>query len=1151
MNVKLTIKIMSAIFVILCLQISSHATNYPYDGAVGSDVTRDRIMAIAEDGATLYYYVGPENLTGCSGSTQFDKVVGWKTGMKYCWGGEDTTKQYLLRLTEGDVAGNSNTSGSSSYDQCSAGSDCSGYVSNCWTCQRRYTASFPGISDQIDWNRLRMGDALNRPSSHIRLFDYYLADVGTAMLYECTSGSGLLWKTVHRSLSRNNNYDPIRYNAFNYGVLVYPEPDITYIKRRGPGLVQIRWDGEADIGFRLYWSMDARFFHPLLDENDLTPEMRVCEISGLLPDQTCCFFMTSLNNGGETIPSDVAACRLDGGNRARVLLVDGYDRYRQKADASHSFIIPHATAVADCGIGFDFCHNEAVVDEQVALADYNAAVWMLGDENTYDETLSWAEQMQLMNFLDSGGRLFISGSDIGYDLYEKGDENAEFKNGSTNDKPFFHDYLMADYGRNDSGTLDVHGTTGTLFSGISFSLDDGTSGSYLVEAPDTISPMPEASLGMIYHGGEGACVYGCSDNTSRVVYLAFPFETIRSESARNAVMKAALQYFDLFSEPPVFKTAVHSSTDTITLSWEGYASRGFRLFRKEIGGDWNLDLDESVLKPDVAGLKLKGTTNGTPYAFKLQAVGEKGPGADSDVLVCSPGIAGNRILVVDGYDRWNQQQPDGRNHTLLENFAGALSENNARFDSCTNESILGGTVSPWNYNILMWMCGQEGQENESFNYNEQRILESYLAVGGKLFVSGSNIGWDLVEKGNLNNDFSNGSPNDTPFFNNFLKAGYQGDDADTSLIEGVPGTDFDGLSIEIDDGTHGIYEVQDPDFISLENGSSGALVYLNGTGLAGVSFSGIFPGGIDPAKMLYFAFPFETIITPQMRGDVMKGVLDFFGPASPTPVPTPSPTPTPTPTETPIPTPTPTPTPTSTPDPHTGLIIDNDDGAPRFTSSGEWQLSSYSGYNGGTYVFADSGVDARAVWTADIPIPGDYEVAVIYLAGTNRATSAHFIISTPGGDQSEIVNQTRYSLQWVILGTYTLETGPSTVTLDALQSSGGPVVIADAVRFKLVSVTPTPTPTPTVTPTATPSLTPTPSPSPTLTPTPTPSPTATPVTPSLDMILDAILARRALDPAEKAAADVNGDKLVNAADIITWLQVTPTPTPEPKNRFSR
>jgi len=88
--------------------------------------------------------------------------------------------------------------------------------------------------------------------------------------------------------------------------------------------------------------------------------------------------------------------------------------------------------------------------------------------------------------------------------------------------------------------------------------------------------------------------------------------------------------------------------------------------------------------------------------------------------------------------------------------------------------------------------------------------------------------------------------------------------------------------------------------------------------------------------------------------------------------------------------------------------------------------------------------------------------------------------------------------------------------------------------------TPTPSPTPTLTPTPTPSPTPTPtpSPSPTPTPSPTPSPTATPTStptptptptspPSRQELIDYLL-----DRAGGKGADMNGDGIIDIADVI-------------------
>ena len=98
------------------LLIAAIAFAAPYLGAVNHDVKRDRIIAIAEDYTSLYWYCAPENIdySAYSGAMCPDPTVGWKTGMKYCWGGEDTTAQYLEKIAAGWGAGNRWTWGGSS-----------------------------------------------------------------------------------------------------------------------------------------------------------------------------------------------------------------------------------------------------------------------------------------------------------------------------------------------------------------------------------------------------------------------------------------------------------------------------------------------------------------------------------------------------------------------------------------------------------------------------------------------------------------------------------------------------------------------------------------------------------------------------------------------------------------------------------------------------------------------------------------------------------------------------------------------------------------------------------------------------------------------------------------------------------------------------
>jgi len=863
-------KFLTLIICIACA-CSAWGTNYAYDGYVAHNVTRDRIIAIAEDYATLYYYVGPANIdySSYTGATCPDPTVGWKTAMKYCWGGEDTTKQYLLRMTQGDGAGNKDTSGSSSYDQYCAGADCSGFASNAWTSPRRATSSFPGISDDIDWEDLRQGDALNNAGSHIRVFDYFISSVGTAMLYESTAGGGA-WRCLHRSLSRSDSYQPIRYN-YTYDVYAHEQPVISYIVRTGIERAEVRWDGQADTGFRLYQSSDGSVW--TIARDTITPSDRVCEISGLLPDHTYYFKMTSVNSGGETGDSDVVSYRLDSGDAHRVLLVDGYDRYNdQHGGSCHTLLVRFGESLGANGIGFDFCSNESVIDQQIDPRDYDSVIWMTGEDSTFDETFSWPEQMHLENFLNAGGSLFVSGSEIGWDL-DYSANSTSWKNGSTNDRAFYNNYLLADYVADDAGTYHVQGAA--IFAGQDFYFDDGTHGTYNVQTPDKIASYAGSTVGFQYVGGAGgnACTYGVS-GSGKVVNFGFPFETIYDSSARTNVMNSILGYFAVPVEPPVLKSIVRTAAGTVTIQWEGHASGGFRLWKKT-GGAWAQIKNEAELNSTSRSTTVSGLSNATRYAFKIQAVRSGGSvSGDSDVLACSLSPQ-QKVLVVDGYDRWNSQA--GSNHAFVENFADALSANSVSYDSCVNEEIVRGAVALADYSVVMWMCGEESTESETLSYDEQILLQDYLKQGGMLFMSGSEIGWDLVAKADSANDYNNGSSNDTPFYNNYLKSNYVADDAGTYSVRGASGTDFEGLTFSFDNGTQGTYNVEYPDVISTRDGSVPVLYYGTGSDVAGIAYTGTFPGGGSEGKMVHFGFPFETVYAASNLEGLMSSVLSYLG----------------------------------------------------------------------------------------------------------------------------------------------------------------------------------------------------------------------------------------------------------------------------------
>lgn len=127
-------------------------------------------------------------------------------------------------------------------------------------------------------------------------------------------------------------------------------------------------------------------------------------------------------------------------------------------------------------------------------------------------------------------------------------------------------------------------------------------------------------------------------------------------------------------------------------------------------------------------------------------------------------------------------------------------------------------------------------------------------------------------------------------------------------------------------------------------------------------------------------------------------------------------------------------------------LVDNTNSG--FSLTGTWSLSSSGGYNNTSYQYGTTGVNRTAKWSASIPASGKYKVEVNFRSGTNRPTSAAYRIADYNSTFNATTNQTINNLTWVTLGTYQLDAGTVSVTLDALASTpSGRSAMADAVRF--------------------------------------------------------------------------------------------------------
>ena len=242
---------------------------------------------------------------------------------------------------------------------------------------------------------------------------------------------------------------------------------------------------------------------------------------------------------------------------AEILLVDddkgkGYETYYQNAIvvAGRSYITV----------------TTAPTTEQMQA--FEAVVWFTGDDDI--TTISAADETALKAFLDAGGRLFMSGQDIGYDI-------------RTNTGNFFGNYLKAAYVQDDVALGAVDGSPiSPVGTGLSFDIKGG-SGANNQAFADEINPVnggaaaflydatvPEAattSNGVTKTGGVGGQVITQSGTAAvsyegayRLVFFAFGFEGIGSSNDRTAVMDRVLDWLQGF--PEIEHTPLGDTEDT-------------------------------------------------------------------------------------------------------------------------------------------------------------------------------------------------------------------------------------------------------------------------------------------------------------------------------------------------------------------------------------------------------------------------------------------------------------------------------------------------------------------------------------------------------------------------------------------------------------
>jgi hypothetical protein len=320
------------------------------------------------------------------------------------------------------------------------------------------------------------------------------------------------------------------------------------------------------------------------------------------------FKVAALNEGGESFCSEVLSVGLTGGGDSPVLIVNGFDRicgpewfdegkmagvawWKDRGVADHyeisqvgdqydfdrksawldddapgwgaswadmeGKVIPgntfdfsalHGRAILAAGRSFFSVSEEFFISGKFNPTGIKTLDLLFGEEKTTpafidpeksDFKIYTPELMKRIETLsEAGANIFISGAYIGSDIYPVGDSSA-FKFA----KKYLHFTHRTAHAVNDGKAYATDYAYPEFTGTIGF--NPGYSPAiYSVESPDAIEASGKGAKTIMRYTQNNTSAGVAYSGSNRTVAIGFPFETIKSENERNALMKQVLNFLE-------------------------------------------------------------------------------------------------------------------------------------------------------------------------------------------------------------------------------------------------------------------------------------------------------------------------------------------------------------------------------------------------------------------------------------------------------------------------------------------------------------------------------------------------------------------------------------------------------------------------------
>lgn len=243
---------------------------------------------------------------------------------------------------------------------------------------------------------------------------------------------------------------------------------------------------------------------------------------------------------------------------------DSYGNYEAQVIAGNTFDYPaiHGAAILKAGYSFVSASNESLspapagkgeVSTPVDMREYKYVDLILGKQCQTKmgrggvkplefKTFSKPMQEAIAAYCRQGGNIFVSGAFVGTDLWDNRLATADEA-----DKKFATEVLKYKWRVGQAAAMGKVKSVASPFPALTGNYtyyNEPNANSYVVESPDAIEPATQdahtimrysennLSAGVAYQGDYKTCVLG------------FPFESIRTDSEREALMNAVLTFFN-------------------------------------------------------------------------------------------------------------------------------------------------------------------------------------------------------------------------------------------------------------------------------------------------------------------------------------------------------------------------------------------------------------------------------------------------------------------------------------------------------------------------------------------------------------------------------------------------------------------------------